>query len=60
MLIISIFFARQGLSCRYQMSTKNESDMDLIILIERKKNTNKFCIRNFTILTQLCDFFVVF
>jgi hypothetical protein len=25
-----------------------------------KKNTNNFFIGNFTILTQLCDFFVVF
>ena len=40
-LIISMFFfARQGLSGPYQMSSKRESDMDLI-LVERKKNTNK-------------------
>ena len=42
------------------MSSKSESDMDLIILVERTKNTNNFFIGNFTILTQLCDFFVVF
>ena len=41
------------------MSSKRESDMDLI-LVERKKNTNNFCIGNFTIFTQLCDIFVVF
>jgi hypothetical protein len=57
MLIINIFFTRQGLSGPYQMS---ESDMDLIILVEQKKNTNNFCIDNFTILAQLRDFVVVF
>ena len=36
-LIISIFFARQGLSGPYQMSSKSESDVDLIILVERKQ-----------------------
>jgi len=34
--------------------------MDLIILVERKINTNNFCIDHFTILTQLCDFFLCF
>jgi hypothetical protein len=33
-LIISIFFARQGLS---GPTRESESDMDLIILVERKK-----------------------
>jgi hypothetical protein len=42
------------------MSSKSESDMDLIILVERKKILIVFFIGNFTILTQLCDFFVVF
>jgi hypothetical protein len=31
-----------------------------IIIVEWKKNNNNFLIGNFTILTQLCDFFVVF
>ena len=85
--LLVFFFTRQGLSGPYQMSSKIESDMDLIILVEWKKiliiflsvisqfshsfvlkccvltfffNTNNFVIGNFTILTQLCDFFVVF
>ena len=44
-LIISIFFARQGLSGPYQMS-------------EKKKK--KKIIGNFTILTQLCDLLLCF
>ena len=42
------------------MSSKSESDMDLIILVEPKKILINFVIGNFTILTQLCDLFVVF
>jgi hypothetical protein len=59
-LIISIFFTRQGLSDPYQMSSKSESDKDLIILVERKKILMFFFIGNFTIFTLLCDFFVAF
>jgi len=38
------------------MSSKSESDNPC----QAKKNANNFFIGNFTILTQLCDFFVVF
>ena len=49
------------LSDPYQMTSNSESDMDLIILVEReKKNTNNFVIGNFTILTQLCDVMLCF
>jgi hypothetical protein len=45
------------------MSSKGESDMEsdmnLIILVERKKILILFFIGNFTILTQPCDCFVV-
>jgi hypothetical protein len=38
---ISIFvFARQELSGTYQIRSSSSSDMDLIILVERKKNPN--------------------
>jgi hypothetical protein len=53
--------ARQGLSGPYQMSSaKSESDMDLIILVERKTILINFFIGSFTILTQLYAIFVVF
>jgi hypothetical protein len=42
------------------MSSKSESDMDLIILVERKKILIIFLISNFTIFTALWFFFVVF
>ena len=53
-LIISIFFRKTRI-IRFisDVSSKSESDMDLIILVERKKNINNFFISNFTILTQL-------
>jgi hypothetical protein len=35
--LLVFVFARQGLSSPYQMSSKSESDMDLIILVLRKK-----------------------
>ena len=35
--LLVFFFTRQGLSGPYQMSSKSESDMDLIILVLRKK-----------------------
>ena len=41
------------------MNSKSEYDMDLNILVERKQNTNNSFIGNFTILTQLCDFFLL-
>ena len=42
------------------MSSKSESDMDMIILVERKKRLVIFFIGYFTILAQLYDFVVVF
>ena len=53
MLIINIFFTRQGLSGPYQMNEGPDNPC------RAKKNTNNFCIGNFTILTQLCDFVVL-